>query len=195
MSPILRLALEAGPLAVFFVTNNLYGLMTGTGAFMVATTLALAMSWQLERRLPVMPLVGCFFVLLFGGLTLWLDDELFIKIKPTAVNLLFAAALFTGLAMKRNLMKIVMGTVMEMDDAGWRILTVRWAWFFVLLAILNEVVWRSFSTDVWVNFKVFGIMPLTLLFSALQVPVILRHQTTPEDAALAADNAQGKEQA
>ncbi|WP_119677406.1 septation protein A [Indioceanicola profundi] len=193
MSPILRLALEAGPLAVFFVTNNLYGLMTGTGAFMVATTLALAMSWQLERRLPVMPLVGCFFVLLFGGLTLWLDDELFIKIKPTAVNLLFAAALFTGLAMKRNLMKIVMGTVMEMDDAGWRILTVRWAWFFVLLAILNEVVWRSFSTDVWVNFKVFGIMPLTLLFSAFQVPVIMRHQIQTNDPATGSPATAGEE--
>ena len=177
---MLRLALEAGPLAVFFVTNSLYGLMTGTAAFMVATTLALAASWRLERRLPVMPLVGCFFVLLFGGLTLWLDDELFIKIKPTVVNLLFAAALFAGLATGRTLLKVVLGTVMELREEGWRILTLRWAWFFVFLAALNEGVWRSMSTDAWVNFKVFGILPLTLAFSASQIPVFLRYQITPD---------------
>lgn len=186
MSPFLRLALEAGPLAVFFVVNSNAGIMAGTATFMVATTLALAASWKLERRIPVMPVVGCFFVLLFGGLTLWLNDELFIKVKPTVVNLLFAATLFVGLALKRNLLKTVLGAVLELDETGWRILTVRWAWFFLLLAGLNEVVWRNFDTDAWVNFKVFGILPLTLVFSALQTPVILRHQLAkPEEGGAA----------
>lgn len=176
MNQWLRLALEAGPLAVFFIANNRFGIMVGTGAFMAATTVSLAVSYALERRVPVMPVVGCFFVLLFGGLTLWLDDELFIKIKPTVVNLLFATLLFAGLLLKRNLLKVALGTVMQMDREGWRILTVRWAWFFVLLAALNEAVWRTMSTDAWVNFKVFGIMPLTLVFSMAQIPVIMRHQ-------------------
>lgn len=183
MNQWLRLALEAGPLAVFFFTNGRYGIMVGTAAFMAATTVSVALSYALERRLPVMPLVGCFFVLLFGGLTLWLDDELFIKLKPTVVNLLFATALFVGMALRRNLLKVVLGAVMELREEGWRILTVRWAWFFVLLAGLNEVVWRTMSTDAWVNFKVFGIMPLTLLFSMAQIPVILRHQEQDREAA------------
>ncbi|WP_114395004.1 septation protein A [Oleisolibacter albus] len=182
MSPYLRLVLEAGPLAVFFVVNSSAGIMHGTAAFMLATSVALLLSWRLERRLPIMPLVSCGFVLLFGGLTLWLDDDLFIKIKPTAVNLLFAATLFAGLAKGRYLIKVVLGTVMELRDEGWRILTIRWAWFFLLLAGLNEAVWRSLSTDAWVNFKVFGIMPLTILFSLLQAPVLMRHQVQPETA-------------
>ncbi len=176
MNPLLKLALEAGPLALFFVINSRFGLMAGTGVFMLATTLALAVNWLLERRLPVMPLVGCFFVLVFGGLTLWLNDELFIKIKPTVVNLLLSATLFAGLYLKRNLLKVVLGAALDLEDAGWRILTVRWAWFFLLLAVLNEIVWRHFGTEMWVNFKVFGIMPLSIAFSLAQIPVIMKHQ-------------------
>jgi len=177
-----RLLVEAGPLAVFFVTNSKAGIMVGTGAFMAATAVSVLLSWHLERKLPIMPLVGCFFVLLFGGLTLWLEDDIFIKLKPTVVNLLFATVLFTSLALRRNVLKRLLGTVLNLDDTGWRILTLRWACFFVVLAALNEVVWRTMATDAWVNFKVFGIMPLTLVFSALQMPVILKHQIQ-EDAA------------
>lgn len=181
MNPLLRLALEAGPLALFFVINSRYGLMAGTGVFMAATAVALALSWLLERRLPVMPVVGCFFVLVFGGLTLWLNDELFIKIKPTVVNLLLAGTLFVGLMLKRNLLKVVLGAALDMTEAGWRILTVRWAWFFLALALLNEIVWRSFGTEMWVNFKVFGIMPLSIAFSLAQIPVIMKHQVQPAE--------------
>ena len=177
-----RLLIEAGPLAVFFVTNSQAGIMAGTGAFMAATAVAVLLSWHFERKLPIMPLVGCFFVLLFGGLTLWLEDDLFIKLKPTVVNLLFATVLFTSLALRRNVMKPLLGTVLSLTETGWRILTVRWACFFVVLAVLNEIVWRTMPTDAWVNFKVFGIMPLTLVFSALQMPVILKHQIPEETA-------------
>lgn len=183
MNPFLRLAVEAGPLAVFFFTNAQAGLMTGTAAFMLATTASLAVSWRLEHKLPIMPLVGCFFVLLFGGLTLWLNDEVFIKLKPTLVNLLFAGALFTAHAMRRNLLKRLLGAVMSLTEEGWRTLALRWAFFFVALAVANEIVWRSFSTDAWVNFKVFAILPATLLFSALQTPLILRCQLADDAAA------------
>jgi intracellular septation protein len=177
-----RLLIEAGPLAVFFVTNSQAGIMAGTGAFMAATGISVLLSWHFERKLPIMPMVTCFFVMLFGGLTLWLENDLFIKLKPTVVNLLFATVLFTSLALRRNVLKSLLGTVLSLSDTGWRILTLRWACFFVVLAVLNEVVWRTMPTDAWVNFKVFGIMPLTLVFSALQMPVILKHQIPEETA-------------
>ncbi|NNG05188.1 MAG: septation protein A [Inquilinus sp.] len=176
VSPFLRLALEAGPLLVFFVTNSLYGIMAGTAAFMVVMPIAVFASYRLERRLPIMPLVGCFFVLLFGGLTLWQGDELFIKLKPTIVNLLFAAVLFVGLALRRQYLKLLMGAVLHLDEEGWRRLTWRWAFFFLVLAALNELVWRNVSTDSWVAFKTFGIIPLTLAFGIAQVPLLTKHQ-------------------
>lgn len=176
ISPLLRLAIEMGPLLVFFVTNKLAGIMPGTAAFMVATPIAVAASYRLERRWPVMPIVGCGFVMLFGGLTLWQDNEIFIKVKPTIVNLLFAAVLFVGLAFKRPYLKLLMGAVLHLDDEGWRRLAWRWAFFFVLLAVLNEVVWRNVSTDTWVAFKTFGLLPLTLMFAISQVPLIAAHQ-------------------
>lgn len=176
LNPLARLAIEAGPLVIFFVTNRFYGIMVGTAAFMVATAISVAVSYRLERRVPIMPLVGCVFVMIFGGLTLFLHDAIFIKIKPTVVNLLFATVLFVGLALRRRYLKLVMGSVLQIDDDGWRLLTWRWAVFFVVLAILNEIVWRNFSTDAWVNFKVFGLMPLSMVFGLAQVPLIMRHQ-------------------
>lgn len=182
MNQFTRLAIEAGPLAAFFVANSQAGIMTGTAVFMVAITVAVAVSWHLERRVPIMPVVGAGFVLLFGGLTLWLQDDLFIKIKPTLVNLLFATVLFVAHATRRNVLKRLLGTVLSLSEEGWRTLAIRWAWFFLLLAVVNEVVWRSLTTDAWVNFKVFGIMPLTLVFSAFQAPLIMRHQLPEEPA-------------
>lgn len=180
-APWTRLAIEAGPLAVFFIVNSLQGIMWGTAVFMLATTVSVILSIRLEKRWPIMPIVSCFFVLLFGGLTLALNDDLFIKLKPTIVNLLFAAVLFVGLALRRQVLKVLLGTLMELTDLGWRLLTWRWAVFFVFLAALNEIVWRTMSTDFWVSFKLFGILPLTLAFSAAQIPLLLRHQPVPAD--------------
>jgi intracellular septation protein len=173
---LLKLLVEVGPLVVFFVMNARAGIFWGTGAFMVAIVISLIASRILFGRVPVMPLVTGVFVLVFGGLTLWLQDEQFIKIKPTLVNALFAGALFTGLLAGRSLLKIVFGEVFRLTDEGWRKLTLRWACFFTFLAVLNEVVWRSFSTDVWVSFKVFGIMPLTMIFAIAQMGLLKQHE-------------------
>lgn len=200
MKPYLKLLIEAGPLVVFFVVNGRdglpefrdlwlagagahaqQGLFEATGAFMVATIVALAAGWRLERKLPIMPLVSGIFVLGFGGLTLILADELFIKIKPTIVNSLFAAILLGGLATGRSLLKPLLGSTIDMDDAGWNTLTLRWGLFFIVLAVINEIVWRNFSTDFWAGFKLFGVMPLTIVFALAQTPLILRHQTRPQD--------------
>ncbi|MDA1133170.1 MAG: septation protein A [Proteobacteria bacterium] len=180
-NPLVRLAIEIGPLVVFFVANARAGIFVATGALMVAILLSVAASYALERRLPAMPLVTAVVVLVFGGLTLYLQDELFIKLKPTIVNLLFAAAIFAGLLMRRNVLRVVLGTVMRLTDEGWRRLAVRWGGFFVVLAILNEIVWRNFSTDTWVTFKVFGIMPLTIAFSLAQVPLLTRFAPDEKD--------------
>ncbi len=183
MNQWIRLLLEAGPLAVFFVANAKLGIMTATAVFMVATVVALAINYALEKRLPTMPLVVGAFILVFGGLTLIFDDSTFIKLKPTIVNILFAGALFVGLALRHNLLKIVFRAAFHLDEDGWRILTWRWAFFFLLLACLNEIVWRTQTTDFWVSFKVFGIMPLTIVFGMLQVPLILKHQVQSADGA------------
>ncbi len=182
---LVKLLVEFGPLIVFFVTNWQAGkyitepkqaIFYGTGAFMAATLVALVASRALLGRVPTMPLVSGFFVLVFGGLTLWLQNDQFIKLKPTIVNALFAAILFGGLANGQILLKIVFGDVFHLTKAGWRKLTIRWGCFFIFLALLNEVVWRSFSTDFWVSFKVFGIMPITMVFAVAQIGLLKRHE-------------------
>ena len=175
INPFLKLALELGPLVVFFFANTRFGLFAATGIFMAATFVALAASWTLTRRLAIMPLVTGIVVLVFGGLTLALQDETFIKMKPTIVNVLFGSALLIGLWFKRPLLGYVFDSVFRLDDEGWWKLTFRWGIFFFALAVLNEVIWRNFSTDFWVAFKVFGIMPLTVLFTLTQMGLIQRH--------------------
>ena len=173
---IIKLLVELGPLVVFFVGNSRFGIFWGTGAFMIATIISLAVSRAVLGRIPTMPLVTGLFVMVFGGLTLWLQDDHFIKIKPTIVNAIFAAILFGGLATGRTFLKIVFGDVMRLTEDGWRQLTIRWGTFFVVLALLNELIWRNFSTDFWVSFKVFGIMPLTMAFAVAQVGLLKRHE-------------------
>lgn len=181
VNPLLKLVLEIGPLVLFFLANARAGIFWATGVFMVAITVSIAATWLLQRRVPKLPLVTGVFVLVFGGLTLTLQDDLFIKLKPTIVNLLFATILLAGLAFGKSFLQSLIGDVFPMREPGWRILTVRWALFFVVLAALNELVWRNFSTDIWVSFKVFGIMPLTVLFSLSQLPIMNRYRIEGED--------------
>lgn len=176
MNPWLKLATDIGPIVAFFAVYHLYGLMPATAVLMAATLAALATGYARERRLALMPLITCAVVLVFGGLTLLLDNELFIKMKPTIIYSLFAAVLLGGLAFGRSFLQPLFGPVWQLNPGGWRQLTLRFGVFFVGMALLNEAVWRSFSTDVWVNFKLFGAIPLTLLFAALQTPLIQRHQ-------------------
>jgi intracellular septation protein len=173
---LLKLAVELGPLVVFFVVNSRAGIFWGTGCFVVATIVSLAASRALFGRIPTMPFITGIFVVVFGGLTLLLQDELFIKLKPTIVNGIFAAMLFGGLLVGKPVMKYMFGEVFRLTEEGWRKLTLRWACFFLGLALLNEVVWRHFSTDTWVSFKVFGVMPLTMIFALAQIGLLKRYE-------------------
>lgn len=180
MPPGLKILVEAGPLIAFFIANAKAGIFWATGVYMVAAALALATSWALTRKLAIVPIVTLVFVLVFGALTLWLSDDVFIKMKVTLINALFGVILLGGLAFGRPLLKPVFGEAMNLTAAGWRALTLRWGLFFLAVAVLNEIVWRSVSTDTWVDFKVFAILPLTMLFAVAQIPLMQRHM--PEDA-------------
>ncbi|MFA5957409.1 septation protein A [Hyphomicrobium sp.] len=180
---IIKLVVELGPLLIFFFANSHYGIFAGTAAFMVATVIALVASQIFLGRIATMPLVTSVFVLIFGSLTLYLQDDHFIKMKPTIVNGLFAAILLGGLYFGRLFLKTVFGDVMHLTREGWRILTVRWAVFFIVLAVLNEVMWRLFTTDTWVTFKVFGIMPLTFVFAMAQIGVLKKYEDTTSGSA------------
>ncbi|MBO9630057.1 MAG: septation protein A [Shinella sp.] len=199
VSPLLKMVLELGPLVVFFFANSRGEWLAGqfpvlaemggpifiaTGLFMAATAIALLVSWVLTRTLPIMPLISGIVVFVFGALTLWLQNDTFIKMKPTIVNSLFGFILLGGLVFGKSLLGYVFHAAFKLDDDGWRKLTLRWGLFFLLLAVMNEVVWRNFSTDFWVAFKVWGTMPITILFTLAQMPLIMRHSIeTPESKA------------
>jgi intracellular septation protein len=174
--PLLKLLIELGPLLVFFLVYSRAGIYWATGVLMVATVVSLIASWSLLGRLLAMPVVTAVLVVVFGGLTFLLDDPRFIMVKPTIINLGFAGVLFGGLVMRRPLLKMLFGEAFNLTEEGWRKLSVRWALFFLTLAGLNEVVWRNFSEGTWVNFKVFGILPLTLVFAMAQIGLIKRHE-------------------
>jgi len=203
LHPLLKPVLDLGPLVLFFLANSRpalflpfvspilpadiasgerIGIFVATAVFMVAIVLALAISYALTRHLPMMPLVTAVIVLVFGSLTLVLHDELFIKLKPTIIYLLFGAVLLGGLAFGKSLLGVVFDSVFHLTAEGWRKLTLRWALFFFALAILNEIVWRTQTTDVWVSFKVFGVVPLTFLFAAAQYPLMMRHEAPAKEA-------------
>ncbi|WP_454918056.1 septation protein A [Xanthobacter sediminis] len=176
ISPVLKIGLELGPLVLFFAANAYGGIYVATGVFMVAIFAALALMWVLARRIAVMPLVSAAVVLVFGGLTLWLQDDHFIKLKPTIVNAAFGVLLLGGLVAKKPLLPYVFDGMVRLTDEGWRALTIRWGLFFLVMAVANEVVWRLFSTDTWVAFKTFGYLPLTLAFAMAQAPLMSRHE-------------------
>ncbi|APO76688.1 intracellular septation protein A [Rhizobium etli 8C-3] len=192
--PMLKLALELGPLLIFFFANlrgawlveqfpalsELGGpLFVATGLFMAATIVSLVVSKLVLGHLPIMPFVSGIVVLIFGSLSIYLQNETFIKMKPTIVNTLFGVALLGGLALGRSLLGYVFNAAFQLDAEGWRKLTVRWGIFFLFLAVLNEAVWRNFSDDFWVTFKVWGTMPITIIFTMAQMPLIMKHSITP----------------
>ena len=201
-NPFVKLALELGPLVLFFFVNargesliESYEALQGfrepiflaTAVFMVAITISLILSRIILGKLPIMPLVSGVVVLVFGALTLWLHDDLFIKLKPTIVNMMFATVLLVGLwGFKVSLLSYVFDDAFNLTEEGWRILTQRWGLFFVFLAILNEVVWRTQTTDFWVAFKVWGVMPITFVFAMAQIGVMTKYAEQDEEEAEAA---------
>jgi intracellular septation protein len=180
LDPWLKFTLELGPLALFFLVYGRLGIFAATGVLMAAVVVTLTVSYAMLRRFPIMPLVTAVIVVIFGSLTLILHDETLIKIKPTALYLLFGGALLVGMAIKKPLLKILFDGALHVSEEGWRKLTWRWAFFFLALAALNEIVWRTQSTDVWVKFKTFGFLPLTLAFAFAQAPLIMRHEAKGE---------------
>lgn len=173
----LKYTVDYGPIAAFFIAYKMAGLMAATVTLMITTAIATLLLYAVQRRLALMPIITLLVVGTFGGLTLWFKDDTFIKMKPTVIQGLFAAILFGGLIMKKPLIRYVMGSTLQMDDDGWRLLSLRFACFFAAMAVLNEIVWRTQSEGVWIDFKVFGIVGLTFLFILTQIPLIMRHST------------------
>lgn len=180
MQALVKLLIELGPLVTFFVVNGKFGVFIGTAAFMATTVAAMIAARIMSGRIPVMLWVSGVVVMIFGGATLIFENELFIKLKPTIIYALFGGVLFFGLRTGKPYLKILMeASFPALSDAGWTIMTRRWAWFFTAMAVLNEIIWRSVSTDAWVASKLFLFLPLSFVFAMLQLPLIQRH-TLPE---------------
>jgi intracellular septation protein len=177
--PLFKLATELGPLVIFFIANAKGNLFIATGAFMVAIVVAMIASYVVTKHIPIMALVTGVIVIVFGTLTLVLHDETFIKVKPTIIYGLFAAILGGGLLFGRSFIAVMFDQMFNLTAEGWRLLTIRWALFFFGMAILNEIIWRTQTTDFWVAFKAFGVIPLTMGFAILQMPLTKRYQLEP----------------
>jgi intracellular septation protein len=180
--PLFKLATELGPLIVFFAANAKFDLFAATGAFMLAIVISMAVSYAVVRHVPLMAIVSGVIVLVFGTLTLVLHDETFIKVKPTIIYGLFGLILGGGLLFHKSFIAIMFDQMFNLTALGWRALTFRWALFFFAMAVLNEVIWRTQSTDFWVAFKAFGAVPITAVFAMLQMPLINRHSIAPATA-------------
>jgi len=176
MKSIFKLLIDIGPLAVFFVFYTRGDLKTAILPFMIATIIAVLFSYIIEKKIPIMPTVGAVIILIFGGLTIYFDNETFFKMKPTIINILFAGILYGGIILNKSLLRYLLGAALKLQDEGWDILTKRWIGFFIALAILNEIIWRTQTTDIWVNFKVFGILPITFIFTLTQFSTIKKYQ-------------------
>ena len=172
-----KLLLDLGPLVVFFAANYMTGdFMLAVKLLVGATLVALAAGWILERRVSMMALVGCIAVAFFGGLSVYFDNDLFIKIKPTVLTCLLAAAIAVGRLIGRNPLGAIMGTQLRLSDEGWRAISWLWVAMFLTTALANEIAWRTMTTDAWVTFKVFGITAISLVFGAVSIPIMTRHQ-------------------
>jgi intracellular septation protein len=174
--PAMKMLLELGPLLIFFTAFKMLDIYWATGIFMAATVVSLIASWLILKKVPVMTMVTGILVMVFGGFTIYLHDSTFIKIKVTIIYVLFAGGLAIGLALGQSFIKVLLGEALRMEDEGWRKLTIRWIYFFVMLAVANEVIWRNFSEDLWMKFKVFGILPLTFLFMMAQVGLLQKYE-------------------
>jgi intracellular septation protein len=175
LNPMLKLALDIGPLVVFFAANARFGIFAATAIFMVTIIAALAVSYAVTRHVAIMPVVTAIIVLVFGSLTLVLHDETFIKVKPTIIYLLFGATLLGGYVFDKPLLAIVFDSMFHLTEEGWRKLTLRWAAFFLVMAVVNELIWRTQTTEFWIGFKLFGFTPLTFIFAALQYRLLIRY--------------------
>jgi intracellular septation protein len=184
LHPGVKFALELGPLAIFFIAYSKLDIYWATGALIATALVSLAVSYATLKRIPIMPLITAIIVVIFGSMTLIFHNETLIKIKPTALYLMFGLALLGGMAFNKPLLPIMFDGAFHISEEGWRKLTYRWAFFFLALAALNEIVWRTQTTDFWVSFKTFGVLPLTLLFGLAQAPLIMRYETkdAPTDA-------------
>ena len=177
MNSFIKLFIDIGPLAVFFIYYKVSGdLIDAILPLMLATIISVVISYILEKRIPIMPTLGAGIVVIFGGLTIIFDNKIFIFMKPTIINIIFAAILYGGIILKKPLLKYLLGSALELEEEGWTILTQRWAAFFIALAVLNEIVWRTMSEEFWVSFKVFGILPITFIFTMTQFPLIKKYQ-------------------
>ena len=177
MNSFVKLFIDIGPLAIFFIYYKLSGnLIDAILPLMLATVVAVIISYILEKKIPIMPTLGAGIVVIFGGLTIIFDNKIFIFMKPTIINIIFASILYGGVIFKKPLLKYLLGSALKLEEDGWFILTQRWAAFFIALAVLNEIVWRTMSEDFWVSFKVFGILPITFIFTMTQFPLIKKYQ-------------------
>ena len=176
MKSISKILIDIGPLAIFFIFYTRGDLKSAILPFMLATVIAVLFSYIIEKKIPIMPTVGASIILVFGGLTIYFDNEIFFKMKPTIINILFACILYGGEFINKPILKYLLSSTLKLQDMGWSILTKRWISFFIALAILNEIVWRTQSTDLWVSFKVFGILPITFIFTMTQFSLIKKYQ-------------------
>ena len=177
MNSFIKLFIDIGPLAVFFIYYKISGdLIDAILPLMLATVISVVISYILEKKIPIMPTLGAGIVIIFGGLTIIFDNKIFIFMKPTIINIMFAAILYGGIILKKPLLKYLLGSALKLEEEGWSILTQRWAAFFIALAVLNEIVWRTMSEEFWVSFKVFGILPITFIFTMTQFPLIKKYQ-------------------
>ena len=170
---------DFGPLLVFFTIyyKSVKDLQVAIPPFVIATIFALTIVWFLEKKIPMVPLISGILITFFGGLTIYFDDPIFIYIKPTIINILFGIGLIFGRYFtKEPVLKKMLGKSLSLSDEGWKILNQRWVFFFFGLAILNEIIWRTQSEEFWVNFKVWGILPITFLFTAFQIGIINKHK-------------------